>query len=121
MTRVDRRRAQRTGLLGEWVAAIYLTITLHRILAWRMKTSVGEIDLIAQRGQTIVFVEVKVRRRRADEGMALEAVNQHRIVRAARYFVSRNAYLADNPQRFDVIFLAPWSWPRHVKNAFEGD
>jgi putative endonuclease len=45
-------------------------------------------------------------------------VNQRRLVRAAQYYVARHPALAATPLRFDVIFLAPKSLPRHLKNAF---
>ena len=62
-----------------------------------------------------------VKARRADSGAAeaLEAVNTHRIARAAQYYLARNPHLADTPLRFDVIFVAPRAWPRHVVNAFD--
>ena len=41
-----------------------------------------------------------------------------RIVRASQYYVSRHPHLVATSQRFDVIFLAPRMWPRHVMNAF---
>lgn len=84
-----------------------------------MKTPIGEIDLIAHRFGVTVFVEVKTRGRAETEGEALAAVNQHRIVRAAEFYVSRHPHLAATPLRFDVIFLARGKWPRHIVNAFD--
>ena len=48
-----------------------------------------------------------------------EAVNTRRIVRAAEHYIARHPELAATPLRFDVIFLAPMMWPRHLKNAFQ--
>lgn len=115
----DRRiAAERAGRRGERLAAFFLMAQLYRIRARRFKTPVGEIDLVAERFGTTVFVEVKARGRGAGEGEALLAVNQRRLVRAAGYYLARHPRLAATPCRFDVIFLAPGSWPRHVKNAF---
>lgn len=117
----DRRRvrAERSGRFAEMVASLFLRAQLYRIHGARVKTPVGEIDLVAERFGTLVFVEVKGRRDNRQEEMALLAVNRHRIARAAQYYVSGNPELAVRTMRFDVIFLAPFAWPRHVKGAFE--
>ena len=115
----ERRNAELFGRRGETLAAWFLRLQGYRIVATRVKTPVGEIDLIARRFGTTVFVEVKSRRSRGNEFEALIAVNRARIVRAAQYYVARHPRLADSPLRFDVIFLAPRTWPRHVVNAFD--
>lgn len=114
-----RLSAESLGRRGEQLAAWFLRAQLYRILATRFKTPIGEIDLVAQRFGVTVFVEVKARQRRAGLGEAMGAVNQRRVVRAAQYYLARHPRLAATPLRFDVIFLAPMSWPRHVKNAFD--
>lgn len=114
-----RRLAERIGHRGEWWAALFLQLQLYRIRDRRYKAPVGEIDLVAERWGTIVFVEVKARGRAGDEAEALHAVNQRRIVQAAQYWLARHPREADRRFRFDVIFLAPWRWPRHVINAFD--
>jgi hypothetical protein len=64
-------------------------------------------------------VEVKLRRKAVSLAEAFDAVNNRRIVQAADYWIGRNPAFADTDMRFDVIFLAPWTWPRHVINAFD--
>jgi putative endonuclease len=118
-TRAARLGAEIFGRRGETLAAWYLRLKGYRIVATRVKTPVGEIDLIARRFGTTAFIEVKARNSRAELGMALEAVNTRRIVRAAEYYISRHPALAATPLRFDVIFLAPMTWPRHFKGAFD--
>ncbi|WP_144864745.1 YraN family protein, partial [Mesorhizobium sp. J18] len=59
--RERRRRAYRKGHRGEWLAALALMVKGYRIVARRYRTKLGEIDLIARRGDLIVIVEVKVR------------------------------------------------------------
>lgn len=113
-----RLQAERQGRRGEALAALFLQAQLYRIVERRFKCPVGEIDLIAERFGTTVFVEVKARGRAEGVGEALEQVNQQRLVRAAEYYLSRHPKLAATSLRFDVIFLAPKSWPRHLKNAF---
>ena len=114
-----RTAAEGFGHRGEALAAWYLRLKLYRIVGRRVKTPVGEIDLIARRFGVTVFVEVKTRGRAETEADALMAVNQHRIVHAAQYYVARHQHLAATPLRFDVIFLARGRWPRHIVNAFD--
>lgn len=118
---VDRLRlnAWRYGHRGEFWAALFLRLKLYRIVARRVKTPMGEIDLVAERGRVTVFVEVKARAFSHQEGEAMEAVNTRRIVRASEHYLARNPRLTGRDLRFDVIFVAPFAWPRHVINAFD--
>ena len=115
----ERLAAEAYGRRGEWIAAWFLRLKGYRIRAVRTKTPIGEIDLIAERFGTTVFVEVKARQRAELEAEALFAVNRRRIVRAADWYIARHPRLAQRPMRFDVIFLAPGRWPRHHVNAFD--
>ncbi|HEX8462997.1 MAG TPA: YraN family protein [Abditibacterium sp.] len=132
MTRLSSPSAQRgsaqRGRDGEDLAAAFLRVKGAQIIArnWRPSgTGVrGEIDIIAQCGEFLCFVEVKTRRGQA-HGAPQEAVNgakQRQISRLA------NAYLslqndADVPCRFDIIevWLAPPQKPRihWLENAFD--
>ncbi len=114
-----RIAAYRGGHRGEALAAWLLRLQFYRILARRYKTPLGEIDLIAERFGTVVFVEVKARSRAASELETLVSVNRARIVRAAQYWLARHPRSAAANLRFDVIFLARGHWPRHVINAFD--
>jgi putative endonuclease len=114
-----RLAAERQGRRGERLAALWLQAQLYTIVERRFKTPVGEIDLIARRFGTTVFVEVKARGRAEGEEEALGKVNRRRLVRAAEAYLTRHPALAETPLRFDVIFLAPGKLPRHLKNAFE--
>ena len=114
-----RLAAEGFGHRGEALAALYLTGKLYRIVARRVKTPVGEIDLVVRRFGVTVFVEVKARTKYESEDEALGAVNRRRIVKAALWYIAKHPKLADRPMRFDVIFLAPGKWPRHLSNAFD--
>lgn len=117
--RPERRAAEAYGRRGEFIAAWFLRLKGYRIRTMRAKTPVGEIDLIAERFGTTIFVEVKARQRADLEAEALFAVNRRRIIRAADWYIARHPRLAQRPMRFDVIFLAPGRWPRHHVNAFD--
>jgi putative endonuclease len=114
----QRRSAYRRGHAGERLAALRLMLAGYRILARRYRTKVGEIDLIARRGDVVAFVEVK---RRAELATGLEAVTPQariRIRRAAELYLRRNPVLAERTLRFDVIVITPWAWPRHIVDAW---
>lgn len=114
-----RRRAEQAGRWAETLAAWYLRAKFYRIVATRYKTPVGEIDIVARRGRLIVLVEVKHRAgNAAAHAQALEAVNTARIVRAAGWFQSAHPNYGGYDFRFDVISVAPRSWPHHLVNAF---
>ncbi|HET6469484.1 MAG TPA: YraN family protein [Geminicoccaceae bacterium] len=105
------------GRTAELVAAWLLRLKGFRIMARRYATPLGEIDLIAKRGRLLLFVEVK---RRADLAAATEAAlprQRARIVRAAELFLQRRPDLAGHC-RFDLIAVAPWRWPVHVRDAW---
>ena len=114
----NRKRAERFGHAGELLAEAVLRLQFYRIRARRFKTPLGEIDLIARRGRTLVFVEVKTRKSGQGIETAMAAVNTSRIVRAAQWYLARHPRLAAYTIRFDVIFLAPFAWPYHVRGAF---
>ena len=116
--RPERAFNEAAGRRGEFWAALFLQLQGYRIIGKRVKTPVGEIDLIARRGETIAIVEVKARSFSHQETEALLAVNQRRIIRAARFWLTGRTEMANVHVRFDVIFLAPFAWPRHIVNAF---
>ena len=114
-----RKKAEQRGRMAETIAAWFLRLKFYAILARRVKTPVGEIDLVVKRGSWIVFVEVKMRRDKNAMGDALAQVNTRRIIRAAEFYLAGKPDFSSKNLRFDVIFLAPFTWPSHVKGAFE--
>lgn len=119
MARHARRAAYRLGLSAETRAALWLRLKGYRILARRYRTPRGEIDLIARRGKTIAFVEVKAR---ANRNAALEAISpqaQRRIVEAAHIWLSTNPGCMDVTLRFDAMLIAPRRLPHHMANAWQ--
>ncbi len=116
-----RRRALRAGHAGERMAVLYLRLKGWRILARRFTIKGGEIDVVARRGTTVAFVEVKLRASLDDAFAAIDAAKRRRMARAARVFVARHARHAGLSLRADALYCAPWRWPRHVPAAFELD
>lgn len=109
----------KTGLMAETLAAWFLRAKGYHLLSRRFKTPVGEIDLVARRGRTIVFIEVK-RRLTQEEGLyAVHPAAAARIRRAAEWWVKTHPRFADKCDlRFDVIVLSPYRLIRHISNAF---
>jgi len=120
---VNRRRQRgaesyRRGLWAETLCLWALRLKGYRILARRYRSPAGEIDLIVRRGSVLAAVEVKAR---ADHVRASESVlwrQRARIVRALEHFLAIHPYLRDSNLRFDVMLVAPGSWPRHIPDAW---
>ncbi|MGP1284193.1 MAG: YraN family protein [Parasphingopyxis sp.] len=116
---MNRARAERSGRRGETLAAWYLRFKGYRILARRQRTPRGEIDLVAKRGRTIVFVEVKHRATPDELDIAIDEYRLERVAAAAGILAPRFAGHGEDI-RIDVILTAPGRWPRHIENAWIG-
>ncbi|WP_271199747.1 YraN family protein [Methylopila turkensis] len=113
-----RLAAFRRGLSAETKAAWLLRLQGWRILAHRYAEGPGEVDLIARRGRTIAFVEVKAR---GDFDRGVEALTprqQARIRRGAEAFLARRPAYAGYVVTFDLVLVAPGRLPRRLPNAF---
>jgi putative endonuclease len=106
------------GLLAETLAAWILRLKCYRVLAMRYKTRVGEIDIVAQRGRTVVFTEVKFRQTADHAAEAIGTHNQSRVRQAAALYLQKHPEYNGYDCRFDAVVLAPGKWPRHIENAF---
>lgn len=114
----DRLARYRWGLRAESRAAWALRLKGYRILASRFRTPVGEIDLVARRGDTLAIVEVKARPTFEAGLEAIAAEGYRRIEAAADVYLARHPRSAALTVRFDLVVVVPWRWPRHVVNAF---
>jgi putative endonuclease len=95
---------QELGKLGEELAVAELTRRGYAITARRYRTRCGEIDIVADCGGVLVFVEVKARAD-AEFGTAAEAVTpwkQRRLTRMANDYLTREG-VVNRPCRFDVV------------------
>ncbi|MDB5725567.1 MAG: hypothetical protein JWQ16_2321 [Novosphingobium sp.] len=110
--------AERRGRRGEALAAWYLRLKGWRIVAQRLKTPRGEVDLIARRGRTVAFIEVKWRATSAGLDVAIDERRLRRVAAAANALAPRYARNGDD-LRIDVVLLAPRRWPRHIVNAWQ--
>ena len=107
----------KVGLLAEYLVGLYYMLKMHKILAHRYKTYVGEIDLILIRKKCIIFVEVKGRKGGIYEGIVSQT-QLSRIKRAAELFLVKNAKYKDYDLRFDLAIVQPYKMPMVIKNAW---
>lgn len=113
-----RRRAVRRGSLAEYRAALSLLLKGYRIVAFRYRTKLGEIDIIARKGNLIACVEVKARRSLEDSVFAVSDFAQRRIRAASDVWLARQRDSALLSIRYDIISVTPWRWPVHLPDAF---
>jgi len=118
--RSRRQRHRRRGRRGEWLAGWALRLKGYRILAVRYRTPLGEIDLIARRGDLVLIVEVKVRPSLISAMEAVGHESQRRIEGAADLWLARQPDYARLSLRFDLVAILPRRWPVHVPNIFYG-
>ena len=114
------------GDRGEVVAVRHLRRQGYKVLMCNFEAGGGEIDIVARKGELLVFAEVKTRRS-GDGSKPYQQVDQRKrraITRAARAYLSH--YKGRQPPwRFDVISIV---WPEsgeaqveHLPNAFEAE
>jgi putative endonuclease len=116
---MTRRRAEQGGRRAETIAAWWLRLKGWAILARRVRTPVGEVDLVARRGRILAFVEVKARASAGEAALALDDYRLRRVAAAAEALAPRYARPGDD-LRVDAIFIVPRRLPRHLTNVWLG-
>jgi len=109
------------GRLGEQRAVDFLTRAGYRVLARNFRTRRGEIDIVAQRENTLVFVEVKCWNAIdiTDLEISISRRKQRRIIDASQVFMMRMGLTDRYDVRFDLIFVKGDSMEvQHVQEAF---
>ncbi len=122
MSGLDPRR--RVGQEGETAAEQYLRKKGYKIVGRNLRSSLGEMDLVAEDGPVLVFVEVKARR--TDEfGGAVEAIHEQKrkkLIQLASQYLARYHW-TNRPCRFDVVLLQSAEGGaqdlEHIENAFD--
>lgn len=109
------------GGLGEDFAVHYLKSRGYRVLKRNFRCRLGEIDLIAKDGKTLVFIEVKTRRnhRYGTPQEAVTLAKQAKLRKVAAYYLQRLDQ--DIPCRFDVLAVTikdGTPQPVLIRNAF---
>jgi putative endonuclease len=101
-----RRAAQALGCNAEELAAAKLTASGYTILARRLRTAAGEIDLIAANDRRLLFIEVKARASFTEAAYAVSARQQGRLLEAASLALAMHPAWARAETRFDVALVA---------------
>jgi putative endonuclease len=117
-----RKAAEARGRRAETWAVWLLRAKGYRILARRVKTHAGEIDIVAKSPRGVVcFVEVKARDLYERAGESILPRQQARIARAAELYLAARRGLAAKGARFDAVLVAKKKFPLHVKDAWRPD
>ena len=115
---MSRAGREAWGRIAEGLAALSLRLRGYQVIARRFRTPVGEIDLIARRGQLLAFIEVKAR---GDLDQALSSLGsrqRERTERSAQWFLASHPSYRDFVLRFDLIAVRPWRLPYHLIDAW---
>lgn len=113
-----RKAADRRGRFAEQRAAAALEAEGWRMLARRVRTPAGEIDLVAERDGLLAFVEVKARATLTDAAFALGAAQRGRLLRAAEAWMAANPDHGAAGVRFDVVVVDATGRVRRIADAF---
>lgn len=116
---MKRREAEARGRRAESLCAWWLRLKGWRILARRVRTRMGEVDLVARRGRMVAFIEVKARGSEAELAFAIDERRLSRVAAAAHLLLPRYVRAGDDV-RIDVMLLAPGRLPRHLVNVWQG-
>lgn len=113
-----KKNSHRRGLIAEMAARAFLRLKGYRILETRYRNYLGEIDLIVRKKDTLIAVEIKFR---SSQNKAAESINKKQQNRINRAFSAYIAKILWEPKqyRFDVILISPYSFPLHLKNAWQ--
>jgi putative endonuclease len=121
---VNEKRSLK-GRLGEDIAKKYLEKQGYKIISQNFRTKTGEIDLIAEKRGTLVFVEVKAGGLEKNEFLPEDKVNylkRKRLIEASSLFCAKEKRLMDRIKefRYDVLIvdLEKRSVVRHYESAF---
>lgn len=115
---MNRFAAEMRGRSAETIAALWLRLHGWRIVARRARVPGGEVDIIARRGRTLAFVEVKARATDDAAAFSLDAYRLRRVVVAAERLAPR--YMRGGDElRIDAIFIVPRRFPRHLADIWQ--
>lgn len=112
------KTAHQTGVFAETLCRLALRLKLYRILASRYRSPLGEIDIVAARGNILALVEVKARASHQAAAEAIGSRQRDRLHRAATDFLARHPHLHRHNLRFDVMLVVPGRWPLHIADAW---
>ncbi|MGB1361591.1 MAG: YraN family protein [Alphaproteobacteria bacterium] len=104
----------KVGLLAEIYACVYLMIRGYRIVKWRYKIPVGEIDILAKKGGVFVVVEVKYRNNMETALYSITPNQKSRLINSAKWVMKK--YKTEKI-RFDAVLVSGFNIS-HIENAW---
>lgn len=113
-----REAAEARGRRAEALAAWWLRAKGYSILSMRVRLPVGEIDLVARKGDVICFIEVKERATLEEAMGAVTPAAWRRIARAAESWMAQRPRFNECGWRYDIIAVAPGRLPVHMRDAW---
>ena len=116
---MNRHAAEKRGRGAETIAAWWLRLHGWRIVARRARVPGGEVDLVARRGRTLAFVEVKARATSEQAARSLDQYRLRRVAVAAERLTARYGAGCDTI-RIDAMFIVPGRLPLHMPNVWSG-
>ena len=117
----ERQRREQRGRDAEAKAATFLRSQGYTILAERLRTPSGEIDLIAYCDPVLALVEVKARASVGRGLYSLSARQASRIAAAGAYFLADHPEYSEALVSLDLIVITPDGPPQHFPNAWQQD
>ena len=114
-------RAQRSGIAAEAAACTALEQDGWTILARRLQTGAGEIDIVADKDGLLAIIEVKSRKTLSEAAYALSVRQRMRLIAAAETLLARHPDWGAAGVRFDVIVVDRDGKLRRISDAFRQD
>lgn len=111
-------RAYARGIDAETVACRALIGAGWTVLARRLRTAAGEIDIVAAQSDLLAIIEVKARRTLADAALALSARQRARLIAAADIALAEHPEWVREGMRFDLIVVDATGTVRRIADAF---
>ena len=111
-------RSQRGGIAAESAACVALEQDGWSILARRLQTGAGEIDIVADKNGLLAIIEVKSRKTLSDAAYAVSARQRARLIAAAEALLALHPDWGDGGVRFDVIVVDGEGKIRRISDAF---
>jgi putative endonuclease len=115
------RAADRLGRTAEVAARLALEFDGWTILASRLRTSAGEIDMVAQKDGLLAIVEVKARPSLADAAASLSNRQQARLISATEIILANHPDWGSEGVRFDLLLVDAAGVVRRIADAFRGN
>ena len=120
------RAARKSGYFAEMKAVLFLRLKGYRILERDFKpprgSGAGEIDIVALKGETLVFVEVKKRAAGKDAAaFAVTPAVRRRRVKGAEYYLAVHPEYAGRAVRFDAVLCGAAGVPQIIENAWQAE